>query len=343
MRDMDMNCSSRIVLVWALLLLACGVEPRTPHPDASRAFQSCEGLAPSCGPGESCCTSLLVPGGSFLRSYDGHFGLDPGFPASVSTFALDKYEVTVGRFRRFVEAGRGTQALPPAPGSGARMVNGVLYGWQELWTSELEEDPVAFVDRLRGEDLPLAEFRTWRDEISDDDDRPINGVTWYEALAFCIWDGGYLPTEAEWNYASAGGAEQRVFPWSEPPSSTSIDATRASYQEIDGCWGDGRPACEPSDILTVGSRPAGNARWGHSDLAGNLLEWVLDVYGEYEIPCVDCARLASDEPMDRSIRGGGFGSPSIEHVMSSMREGETPGTRGPRQGIRCARPGVQLE
>jgi hypothetical protein len=59
--------------------------------------------------------------------------------------------------------------------------------------------------------------------------RAINYVTWYDAYAFCIWDGGFLPSEAEWNYAAAGGAEQRVFPWSNPPKSTTIDCSFANY------------------------------------------------------------------------------------------------------------------
>jgi formylglycine-generating enzyme required for sulfatase activity len=41
------------------------------------------------------------------------------YPATVADFYLDKYEITVGRFRQFVNAGMGTQASPPAAGAGA--------------------------------------------------------------------------------------------------------------------------------------------------------------------------------------------------------------------------------
>jgi len=44
---------------------------------------------------------------------------DMSYPATVADFYLDKYEITVGRFRQFVNAGMGTQASPPASGAGA--------------------------------------------------------------------------------------------------------------------------------------------------------------------------------------------------------------------------------
>jgi formylglycine-generating enzyme len=70
----------------------------------------------NCGPGgsgtESCCTSLevtndSVDGGiSYYRTYanDGGGPTGEADPATVSGFRLDKYLVTVGRFRQFVMA-----------------------------------------------------------------------------------------------------------------------------------------------------------------------------------------------------------------------------------------------
>jgi formylglycine-generating enzyme required for sulfatase activity len=61
-------------------------------------------------------------------------------------------------------------------------------------------------------DLPNTSIRTG-----------VGPCPWYEAEAFCIWDGGFLPTEAEWNYAAAGGLEQRVYPWSSPARDLTVD------------------------------------------------------------------------------------------------------------------------
>src|SRR5262245_39454717 len=153
-----------------LTLAACdrilGIEPGSPWPidgmsgpladsavsdgafgDGAPAT-SCEALSDGCGPmgNRSCCESPRVSGGTFYRGYDVAFdGMYPDMdaPATVSTFRLDRYEVTVGRFRRFVEAGMGTQENPPAPGSGARTLNGEADqgGWEsrsEEHTSELQ-------------------------------------------------------------------------------------------------------------------------------------------------------------------------------------------------------------
>jgi hypothetical protein len=70
------------------------------------ASPSCKGLTATCGPSgdASCCASSLVLHGTFYRGYDGVTYTDQGYPATVSDFRLDTYEVTVNRFRQFVMA-----------------------------------------------------------------------------------------------------------------------------------------------------------------------------------------------------------------------------------------------
>ena len=72
-----------------------------------------------CG-GESCCASLEVPGGTFFRTYvnDGGGPTSEADPATVNAFRLDKYDVTVGRFRQFVGGWNCGAGWKPARGSG---------------------------------------------------------------------------------------------------------------------------------------------------------------------------------------------------------------------------------
>ncbi len=175
---------------------------------------SCVNLAASCGVNgtDTCCASPLVAGGMFFRSYDpvnDGFSGDMKNPATVSDFRLDTYEVTVGRFRKFVEAGLGNQGKPPQAGAGANpyIANS---GWDPAWNASLAVDTNGLKAALKCS----VTYQTWTDNPAGAEARPINCVDWFEAFAFCAWDGGFLPTEAEWNYAAAGGAEQRPYPWS---------------------------------------------------------------------------------------------------------------------------------
>jgi formylglycine-generating enzyme required for sulfatase activity len=158
----------------------------------------------------------------------------------------------------------------------------------------------------------------------------VNCVTWYEAYAFCIWDGGYLPSEAEWNYAASGGGDQRVYPWSSPAMSTTIDCSYANYTPSAGCVAGG--------ANNVGSEsPKGDGKWGQSDLAGNVWEWTLDAYASvYTNPCDDCANLPAS-PSLSVTRGGSFQTVGGA-VIASYRGNSDPGARDPSVGARCARP-----
>jgi formylglycine-generating enzyme len=300
---------------------------------------SCHKLPANCGASknDSCCTSIEVSGGTYYRGYDVAGDFDSGntnFPATVSSYRLDKYEVTVGRFREFVEAGMGTQTNPPLHGAGARP-NIAESGWRENWNKDLAANTGELVVSLRCDGF----LATWTDVRGDNENRPLNCINWFEAMAFCIWDGGYLPTEAEWNHAAAGGNEQRAYPWSAPAASVEIGGLFASYAaSFNNCIGDGVTGCTINDILQVGSRPYGDGRWRHSDLGGNLYEWMFDWYAphSYPLPCDDCANLV-EYAAGRVFRGGAFSN--FAGSMRTVNRASSPEeARLVNGGVRCARP-----
>jgi sulfatase modifying factor 1 len=308
---------------------------------------SCVNLPRTCGAtaNDDCCNSPEVAGGTYYRSYDvagdSQFG-DMSNPATVSTFRLDKYEITVGRFRAFFEAGQGIQANPPKPQAGVHPnISGS--GWDANWNANLAPASVDLAADLNCNFLSST-TATWTDLPGGNENRPINCITWYEAMAFCAWDGGYLPTEAEWNYAAAGGDAQRAYPWSTRSLPLAIDTSQASYaqlntdQEIE-CLGDGLPTCTIADLVLVGTKPTGDGRWGQSDLAGNVLEWTLDWQSPYQTPCTNCANLVATN--NKISRGGAFATTitnSASGLRTAGRTGQFPATRLMFNGARCARP-----
>jgi formylglycine-generating enzyme required for sulfatase activity len=230
-----------------------GITYRTPG-------QSCNGMTGTECQGKSCCSNILVPSGTFPMGDPST--APPEHDATVSDFYLDEYEVTVGRFRKFVEQFDGT---PPPDGAAAHpLIAGS--GWDGAWNTSL----ASWQATLIGNVTCSSSYQTWRDTPSGTEERPVNCVSWYEAFAFCAWDGGRLPTEAEWEYAAAGGSENRLYPW----GNATPDNTLAAF----GCLYAGTSSCAFEDIAAVGSLPAGAGRWGHKHLAGNMYEWALDWY-----------------------------------------------------------------
>lgn len=228
---------------------------------------------------------------------------------TVSGFFLDRFEITLGRFASFALDYSGA----PAAGSGAHPdIAGS--GWLSDWDRLVPVDQAALLSEVGiSEDL----------HALLDSQAPMDRLSWFVAFAFCSSDAGRLPTEAEWEFAAAGGAENRPFPWGDD---TSIAA--------------GLRAEEPT---WVGTHPATRGRFGQDDLAGGVYEWALDWLAEgfyvgRGAYCHDCANLATGT--GRVVRGAP--DPNCcaglnTAFRAAARAQQAPGSILPRQGARCAR------
>lgn len=247
-----------------------------------------------------------------------------GFPAlqaapeqpgmTVGGFALDAHEVTVARFRRFWSAGH------PIPTSPIGYPGGSI-----AWTGSVAA-PTAGDARYNWDPAAGREFH------------PINGVDWWTALAFCAWDGGRLPTEAEWEYAARGRTTgglmvPRVYPWGNatPVGGPSTTCDRAQWNLC--------PGEDGAITRRVGSFADSDRIY---DLAGNVWEWMADSYAVYSnATCWNMAHLT--DPLCNTSPGGGrtFRSGSSDDVAAirsaSRYSSGSPTYRSFDLGFRCAR------
>jgi formylglycine-generating enzyme required for sulfatase activity len=156
---------------------------------------------------------------------------------------------------------------------------------------------------------------------------PVVFVGWAEANQFCHWDGGRLPTEAEWELAARGPApSQRTFPWGDEAP----DCTKANMGGEGSCVGD-------TDL--VGRRPWGASPWGAMDLAGNVWEWTSDWYdANYYKNSPKRDPQGPAQGKLKVMRGGCWMS-GADSLRVSCRKAELPDTWAPNVGFRCVREG----
>ncbi len=159
---------------------------------------------------------------------------------------------------------------------------------------------------------------------------PINCVDWQQAVDFCTWAGGRLPSEAEWEFAARSRGKSIRFPWGDDPSSCDL-----AVMDDDG------EGCGTGRTMGVGEKAAGDSEQGISDMAGNVWEWVQDWYhkdyeGVFQGPPTDGSAWEKPEGTSRVRRGGSFLA-SEAYLRSTDRGSSNPSYRGTNLGLRCAR------
>ncbi|MCL4205483.1 MAG: SUMF1/EgtB/PvdO family nonheme iron enzyme [Pirellulaceae bacterium] len=201
---------------------------------------------------------------------------------SLDAYRIARYPVTVGQYREFIQDD----------------------GYQDArwWTA--------------GGFGQFTEPQDWEQQ-QEFPSRPVVGVSWSEAAAFCQWVGCRLPTEAEWEHA-ARGTTGRKFPWGDEP---------ADEQRMNFAGKVGHPT-------PVGIYPLGNTLHGISDLAGNVCEWCADWFEEYHEGSVANPR-GPDSGTHRVIRGGCWDF-DASRCRAAFRLWVEPGSRVFIVGFRVA-------
>jgi formylglycine-generating enzyme required for sulfatase activity len=91
---------------------------------------------------------------------------------------------------------------------------------------------------------------------------PVIHIPWQEASNYCEWVGRRLPSEAQWEKAARGSTDERIYPWGD-------DDPFRDLSNFGGLVGNTTAVNEQSD---------GKSPYGALNMAGNVWEWVSDLY-----------------------------------------------------------------
>ena len=248
----------------------------------------------------------------------------------VAGFYIDRYEVSNVKYKAFIDAGG--------------------YTTQAYW------NPVGWAWRVANRfTLPA----NWNSNtyhgggIAGNDQFPVNGVSWWEADAYCRWAGVRLPTEAEWEKAAKGGCETHgdpgqcdasdtpTYPWGED-----ISGPQANY------YGSGDPYESNGWTTPVGYYDGSNhggyqtinspSPYGLYDVAGNVWEWCSTKYATYPYNPNDGREKppVSYSECWRVLRGGSwYGYGTFNYLRCAYRYYNYPDLRDGISGFRCVRTG----
>ena len=254
-------------------------------------------------------------------------GEGPSRPVTLSPFLIDAVAVSNARFAEFVA-------------DTAYVTRAERQGWSFVFAGLLPDDfpPTRAV----------AETPWWREvhgaswhapegpgsTLEGREDHPVVHVSWHDAMAFCAWAGGRLPTEAEWEFSARGGLEGARFPWGddlEPGGLHRMNVWQGHFPRSNAI-ADGYYGTAPVDAF-------GPNGYGLYNTCGNTWEWCADWFSPHHSsePLSDPAGPVTGA--ERVIRGGSYlcHESYCNRYRVSARSSNTPASTTGHMGFRLAR------
>ncbi len=206
-------------------------------------------------------------------------------------YSIGKYPITNEQFNKFIEAGGYSNSN----------------WWTEFgWTQCQEHN--------------WTQSRYTLNSQWNSPNQPVVGISWFEAVAFCLWlseelsDNIMLPTEKQWQFASQG-SDSRLFPWGNNWNSSNC---------CNGVENNVEYTCPVTHYEGKGDSP-----FGVIDMAGNVWEWCLTDYDDKS------NNLHSNNR--RVLCGGSWNAISKEYFRCDARLKNKPHYDSNYYGFRIAR------
>jgi len=220
-------------------------------------------------------------------------------------YSIAKYPITNAQFAKFIEADG--------------------YKNQQWWTKEgwqKRQEGWHYDGGWKASGKAWTQPRFWTDSKWNGTEHPVVGVSWYEAIAFCLWmsdttrENIMLPTEDQWQYA-AQSDDGRDYPWGKK-----WDASRCNNNV------DSKGIGKTTPVRQYEGK--GDSPFGVVDMAGNVWEWCLTDYGNK-------TNDINSSATDRVLRGGSWNDFDSDLFRCDDRFGNYPHGGSKTLGFRVSR------
>ena len=278
-------------------------DPASPHGPDTNGVPWPGSAIPGAGAGRS-RRQKVIPSGSFQMG-DQH---DEGYPADgevpvhevrIDSFRMDETAVTNAQFATFC---KDTGYVTEAEQIGVSAVFHLAVDAAEADVMhQLAETPWWVAVKGANWRHPGGP----RSSITDLQNHPVVHVSWNDAMAYCLWSGTRLPTEAEWEYASRGGLQSARFPWGDeltPRGRWNLNVWQGRFPTHN--------SVEDGYLTTAPVRTFRPNDFGLYQMVGNVWEWCADRFdpGYYAVSGSDNPQGPAADELSELAPGRAHGS-----------------------------------